>query len=207
MSSSSRRGVRAGLIVRPPSTAGGFAREVAGDDRGNLIPEAYAVVGATVLRIDLGRVGQVEPGQTGAMIGNPLAVVEGMIGWADRSRKTQDCSIQERLNSGLIRFQERHVRIDSSSSGIVKYGWSGSRYFEGRRTVFRRTPRARQVGVLDDPRKWKIVVRDIEPVDIGQGMAQLQEGHDRCLVLQPAEFLSIRSGRSGTARQAPVMAS
>ena len=129
-SPSSRRGVRAGLIVRPPSIADGLAREVAGDDRGNLIPEAYAVVGATVLRIDLGRVGQVEPGQTGAMIGNPLAVVEGMIGWADRSRKTQDCSIQERLNSGLIRFRNGMYASISWSSGIVKYGWSGSRYFE-----------------------------------------------------------------------------
>src|SRR5215210_8383837 len=77
MSSSSRRGMRAGVIVGPPSISNRFASEVVGDERGNLIPEAHAVVRATVFRIDLGRVGQVEPGQPGAMIRYPPAVVEG----------------------------------------------------------------------------------------------------------------------------------
>src|SRR5215208_5804015 len=77
ISSSSRRGARAGLIVRPPSIADGIAREIVGDKRGNLIAEAYAVVGASILRIDLGRVGQIEPRKSGAVVGNPLAVVEG----------------------------------------------------------------------------------------------------------------------------------
>src|SRR5215208_2698121 len=61
ISSSSRRGARAGLIVRPPSIADGIAREIVGDERGELITEAYAVVGTTVLWVDLGRVGKVKP--------------------------------------------------------------------------------------------------------------------------------------------------
>src|SRR5215212_1005548 len=77
MSSSSRRGVRNGLIDGPPSTAGRFAREVVGDDRGNAITEAYAVIGASVLWIDLGRVGKVKPGQSGAIVRDSLAVVKG----------------------------------------------------------------------------------------------------------------------------------
>ena len=58
--SSSRREVHAGLIVRPPSSRTDSGERVVGNDSGNLIPEADAVVGATVLWIDLGRVRQVE---------------------------------------------------------------------------------------------------------------------------------------------------
>src|SRR5918997_654150 len=77
MSSSARRGNRAGVIVGPPSISNGFVREVFSDERGNVVPEADAVVRATIFRINLGRVGQVESRQPGAMIRNPLAVVEG----------------------------------------------------------------------------------------------------------------------------------
>src|SRR5829696_4944394 len=77
MSSSSRRGIRASVIVAPPSISDGFVREVFGDDRGNVIAEAHTVVRAPIFRINLGGVGQVEPEQSGAMIRDLLAVVEG----------------------------------------------------------------------------------------------------------------------------------
>src|SRR5215208_1861072 len=105
MSSSSRRGIRAGVIVAPPSISDGFVREVFGDDRGNVIAEAHTVIRASVFRINLGRVGQVETGQAGAMIRDPS-------------------------NSGLIRFRNGTYASINWSSGIEKYGWSGSKYFE-----------------------------------------------------------------------------
>src|SRR5918994_315216 len=112
MSSSTRREVRAGLIVRPPSFADGFVREVVGNDSGNVIPESHAVVGATVLWIDLGRVRQVEPWQTGAMIGNPLAVIERN-DWLCRPFTEDPGSFDPgAAEFGIDPLQEWDVRVD-----------------------------------------------------------------------------------------------
>ena len=54
-----------------------------------------------------------------------------------------------------------------------------------------------EVGVLDDPGERQVVVGDVEPVDVGQGLLELQQRDDGRLVLQAAEFLAIRLGEIG----------
>src|SRR5215207_11731165 len=112
MFSSSRRGVRAGVIGSPPSVADGCGSEVIGDDRGDLIAEAYAVVGATILRVDLGRVGQIESWQSGAMVGNPLAVVEGNDRLGRPLAKDPGSFDPGTAEIGIDPLQERDVCVD-----------------------------------------------------------------------------------------------
>src|SRR4051812_7446362 len=192
MFSSSRRGIRAGVIVGPPSISDGFESEVVGDDRGNLVPEAHAVVRATVLGINLSRVGQVESGQSGAMIRNPLAVVEGNDRLGRSLAKDPGSFDPGTAELWIDPLQKRNVRVDQL---VVRHRKIRMVRLQVLRKVDEPFPavllRGDEIGVLDDPRKWKIVVRDIEPVDVGEGLTQLKQRHDCRLILQPTELLSI----------------
>src|SRR5215210_8024936 len=104
--------MRAGVIVDPPSISNRLTREVVGDERGNLIPEAHTVVRATVFRINLGRVGQVEPVQPGAVIRYPLAVIEGN-NWLSRSFAKDPGSFDPgAIELGIDPLQKWNVRLD-----------------------------------------------------------------------------------------------
>src|SRR3712207_1881107 len=175
MSWRSRRGMRAGVIVAAPSVSNGFASEVVGDERGNLISKAHAVVRATVFWINLGRVGQVEPGESGAMIRDALAVVERNDRLSRTFAKDPGTFDPGAIEFGIDPLQKRDVGVDQL---IVLHRKVRMVWLQVFREVDESFPavlfRGDEVGVLDDPRKWQIVVRDIEPVDVGERLTQLK---------------------------------
>src|SRR5215208_8303014 len=164
MSSSSRRGMRAGVIGGPPSISIRLANEVVGHERGNLITEAHAVVRAAVFRINLGRVGQVESWQPGARIRDAPAIVQGNYRLSRSFAKDPGSFDPGAMELRIDPLQKWDVRIDQL---VIRHGKVRMIRLQVLREVDESFPAVLlggdEIGVLDDPGERQIVVRDIEP--------------------------------------------